>query len=237
MNYGELLTMVPATKNEKLPSIKAMRERSAADILVADEMLGITVFKDGFYLYTQDGHSTVFGVDRCMGIPCGFTEGENNTARNITNTISEDECKAMDWVWPLLTMGSRRLDRNEEERENSRTEYHTDGDGNDWYGETEGKKPGAKRISRELQALAEKESDDAFREWKENKLAELRIAMEQLTDRQKQVVELYYFSEPDMTEKKVAAILSKMDGKQITQQGVHKTLSLAVKKLQKLMGC
>jgi DNA-directed RNA polymerase specialized sigma subunit len=61
--------------------------------------------------------------------------------------------------------------------------------------------------------------------------------MQQLTARQKQVIELYYFSTPDMTEKKAAQILTRLDGKQITQQGVHKTLSLSIKKLQKLMGC
>lgn len=237
MNFGELLRLVPATKKEKLPSAKVLKERNKEEILVSDEVFGITVFKDGFFLYTQDGHSTVYGVDCCMGIPCRFTEGEKNSARDVLSRIPDKECMEMDWFWPLMTMGSRRLEHNQEERENSRVAYRTDGDGNDWYGDWHDKKLGVSRGCRELRELEGQEQEAAFREWMDEKLAELRIAMRQLTDRQKQVVELYFFSDPDMTEKKAAEILTRLDGKQITQQGVHKTLSLAIKKLQKLMGC
>ena len=208
LTFGELMNLVPTTKNEKLPTIKQMKERDPEEILMQE--MGVVLFKDGFFLYTRDGRSTVSGVDRCMGIPCEVTEGEGKNAYNRTMTVPEEECKQMEWYWPLMIMGDRRLDHNQEERENSKIEFHADGDGDDWD---------SALVVPDFTELMMGEQEELELHTK------LIAALEALPERQREAVNLYFYK--NMKQEDVAKEMG------ISQPGVVKTLKKAYANLKK----
>lgn len=230
IKFDELMNSVSATGKKKLPSAAELRSRTSEEIFIQDADMGIIVFHDGFYLYSRNGYSTVFAVDRCMGLP----DIKDNGRLDKSNLVPNDECGAMDWIWPLITMGERRLDRNQAERENSIIAYHISSDGNDWFGDPDEDKPGVHKPSWQLSVYEAEEREKEDTERKHELLVALPAAKEKLTARQREVVDVYYGTS-GMTEAKAAKILSEK-GRKITQQGVHKNLDLAHKKLGKVMG-
>jgi len=108
----DLLGILPSTYGSKLPTAKEIRE-SKPEIVWSK--CGITVYKNGFYTYTDGLRTTVFAVDRCLDSSdkefiaysgCDYTEEE------WLNCPSE---------FVLFIFGDYRLMKNNERRERNNT--------------------------------------------------------------------------------------------------------------------
>lgn len=199
-----LMEMVPDASEGKLPTKKSLADK---EVLVSVEIDGanITIYKNGYLVYTVGEDSTVCTVHRCAKRTYEFSDGSRSTV----------SCVNMPWYAAIDLVCAERLDTNRQERESSKIEFHHNGDGTDW----------CDKLSVPDSAFLIEE-EEAEREHERN-LARLREVKTLLTPRQAQIVDLYY-SSPDMTEQKVADILG-----DTTQQGVHKVLEQALKKLKK----
>jgi len=218
MTYGELRKILPTTGRCRPPSAKSLMETGL--VLFTEEVYDarITVYANGFYRFRDGGRETVFAVDRCRGIEADVFNGDG---RKTVLTISDEDCDRMAWYWPLWIMGSRRLDRNQENREENRVEIHLDPNTEEWEN--------CLRVEDFTEQLfaEEDEDEDEPTVWER-----VNEALQYCTERQRTVVELY-FSRRDMTERKVAELLTKQEGESISQQAVHQLLTRALNRMIK----
>ncbi|MDE5936560.1 MAG: sigma-70 family RNA polymerase sigma factor [Ruminococcus sp.] len=198
--YGKLCEILPSTKGKTLPTAKQLQE--TAEILLQSN--SITVYTNGFFTYTDGLHTTVFGVDRCTEISYKFSD-------DTDSVIEIEELEKMPWDVVLLMFGDSRLQENQRLREKNRL-YS--------YDNTEQE---STDLADDTDFVADLEDAEETLEMQKK----LVTAINKLTMRQREVVEMYFFQE--MTQQEIADALG------IRQQSVCECYSSAIKALQKHM--
>lgn len=237
MTFGQLKELLPSTQGKKLPTAKAL---SAEEILFKahENDADIIVFKNGFFVYLKPDdqgkiRNTVYAVDRCRRMTfihgCSKEEHEEGwefpgceTSYRIingqlcrVNTVPESAYTDCPWWLPIGFICDDRLDHNTDSRMQYRTEFYFDGDEDEWNPDLV------------VQPLFEQQmQEEEEREYREGLRQIMREGLDSLTDAQRQAVTLYY-SEPNMTEAKVAAMMG------INQSTAHFHISRGLKNLKK----
>jgi RNA polymerase sigma factor (sigma-70 family) len=109
MNFEDLCKLIPEVNSEKLPSSKYLREN--VEVLISDS--SITVYKNGYFSYTDGIHTTVFTKNDCSEFSYKFSDGTESIIDNI------DE---LDWRVVLFVVGEERIKENRK----SNDEKHLD---------------------------------------------------------------------------------------------------------------
>jgi hypothetical protein len=94
MNFEELCKLIPKVNGEKLPINKYLKEN--VEILISDS--SITVYKNGYFSYTDGIHTTVFTKNDCSEFSYKFSDGTESVIDNI------DE---LDWRVVLFVIGKK----------------------------------------------------------------------------------------------------------------------------------
>ena len=198
----ELKEKVINVGTAKLPTFKALLNSEptpVAERIVDDGRL--TVFDNGFAVYEQGKLHTVIAVARCGGYRYEFAEGSSYVPAEVFDDA--------EWSVRLLMEGERHLEQN---RRYAHSQYETYAeDGNIDFA-------GAVMVDFLQEDNAELIADQ--------ELQRLYAAIGKLTERQQEVIQLYYFK--GMTQEAIGEELG------ISQVAVKKMLDRALKSLKKL---
>jgi RNA polymerase sigma factor (sigma-70 family) len=200
MNYRELKALVASTQGKKVPGYKELM-KSGSRVVIQNE--DIVVYENGFYIYAdEDGHVTVYAVDRCSDLtyeihPSTDEVKEGTQLPNCTThyyakaavaILNEKYFGDVDWNIPLTVAAGHRLNHNDERGYEKKKAYSIGSE------QSEGEEE-------YLKALADRQLDE---EQKSKEYKRLYAAMEHLTDKQKEVIYLFYFKgmkQPQIAEK------------------------------------
>jgi len=213
LTYGQLKNMVRSTEGKKIPTRKQLLE-SDEKVLFTEQVIGaeFRVYENGFFIYTCDGHYTVYGVDRCSRIGYLHTYEEGSKCYDKTDYVEEKEYLDGPWYMPLYIISEHRLEHNADSREQSHCEFSLSNDGLDWNGATF-----TEDFSLELMEAEEQEE----------KIRRLYKAMEHLTKEQLKVIRLRFWYKRELTQSEIGNILG------TSQPNVRKHLKAAFKCIEK----
>lgn len=203
--YGQLKKMLPGTGKGRVPGVTALRKEKQPVVIEAQTTSAvITVYANGFFTYVTEKQSTVQGVDRCAEDMKSFLNPEVAGA-------ADADIEQFVWIFPLEIAGSNRVEHNVQGDDENYVMFSLSED--------------ADARNEQLSHRPEHEVLEEQRE-AEEEIHSLYKAMEQLTERQREIVRLHYFEELD--QKKIAELLG------IRQQNVSKNLIRAIEKLKKV---
>ena len=200
----ELKAKIDAVTEKKLPQYKQLMEQNP--VAVAQTSVNgatITAYQNGYAVYEADGAYSVMAVGRCGDYRYDFNDG---TYQVVPAEVFEEA----EWSLRLIMEGERRLEHNLNKTSSKYEAAVLECDGSDWSD------------SVMVDFLAEDNAEMLADE----ELRRLYAAMGKLTDRQKEVIELYYFK--GMTQQEIAEELG------IRQQSVNDFMRQAIKKLKKV---
>ena len=200
----ELKTKIDAVTEKKLPQYKQLMEQNP--VAVAQTSVNgatITAYQNGYAVYEADGAHSVMAVDRCGDYRYDFNDG---TYQVVPAEVFEEA----EWSLRLIMEGERRLEHNLNKTSSKYEAAVLECDGSDWSD------------SVMVDFLAEDNAEMLADE----ELRRLYVAMGKLTDRQKEVIELYYFK--GMTQQEIAEELG------IGRRSVGNALEGAIKKIKKI---
>lgn len=232
--FMELKKLVGSTKElAKLPTAKELHS-SDEEIVFEGDVAGahFIIYKNGLFIYSRNGHATVYAVDRCTEIeyPCVYAdEGglnvtagcehrvktDRNNQKHLIMIVPETEYMNGPWAMPLDVIGTHRLDHNMDSREENRSKFSLNNDGTDWEN---------KAITRNFTEVQEEEEREA------ELCRKLAEAKKKLTDKQKEVIQHAFYEDPDQTQAEMARKMN------CSQPMVHKHLDAALRNLRKEMG-
>lgn len=199
----ELKEKIDAVVEQKLPTFKNLMEQESvavAQTTVNDASL--TVYENGYAVYEMDGVHTVMAVERCGDYRYDFTDG-------TYQIIPAEEFEEMEWSLRLLMEGERRMEHNRNKTSNKFENTALECDGSDWSA-----------------AVMVDFLDDGMAELLADKeLRRLYAAMSKLTERQMEVVQLYFYK--GMTQQEIAEEIG------IVRRSVGDCLEGALKKIRK----
>lgn len=205
--FGELKKLLPDTGKERVPGIAQLRE-NAAVVLHAKTGSGIVeVYDNGFYTYMENGHITVYAVDRCTVLEWRSCTGEVLTSEGAN--VSE-----LPWTMPLEIAGTNRLEHNSDSRQDSRSDFSLNAPAS---------ANNLKFSVRPEHELLEEAQVEAER--RKKRILQVRSLLGQEKPRRRRIIELYYFSQK--TQSEVAAIIG------VSQQYVQKTLTAFSERIKK----
>lgn len=212
LTFAQLKAMVPGTKEMgKLPSYKKLMEMKPEVLLAAEDgELMVTVYSNGYYTASRNGYVTVYSVDRCSSIEYRFDDGSSMT-------VPESEYADGSWLMPLSLVADHRLEHSADCRADYQAEFTADTIGTERRSELSVPDYATQMELQELEDLLEKIH--------QKRLWLLEEAMQKLTDRQSQIVELYF--RQGLSQRQVAAELG------VANTTVQSALEGAVKKLKK----
>ena len=199
----ELKARIDAVTEKKLPKYAQLMEQKP--MVVAQTVVNgatLTAYQNGYAVYEADGAHTVMAVDRCGDYRYDFSDG---TYQVVPAEVFEEA----EWSLRLIMEGERRLEHNLNKTSSKYEAAVLECDGSDWSDSV--------MVDFLDEENAEMIADDELRR--------LYAAMKKLTERQKEVIELYYFK--GMTQQEIADELG------ISKPGVHYALQGALKKLKK----
>lgn len=207
--FGELKKLLPDTGKVRVPGITQLRE-NAAVVLHAKTGSGIVeVYDNGFYTYMENGHITVYAVDRCTVLEWYSCTGEKLSSEGAN-------VSGLPWTMPLEIAGSNRLEHNNDSREKSMLEYSLDASAS------------ANNIL--FSVLPEHERKEALEDEKQFRRARnslLSNALANLTSNQKELVRVVFIEKH--TQEEAAAILG------ISQSNVSRRISTIKHLLEKFL--
>ena len=199
----ELKAMIDTVVEKKLPTFKTLMEMNP--VAVARTTVNgakLTAYENGYAVYEVDSARTVMAVDRCGDYRYDFTDG---TYQIVPAETFEDA----EWSLRLLMEGEKRMEHNLSKTAAKYEDVSLKCDGSDWSA--------AIMVDfmdeENVEMLADKE------------LQKLYAAMKELTERQIEVVQLYFYK--GMTQQEIADELG------IRQQSVDRIMKQAVQKLRK----
>ena len=200
----ELKAMIDTVVEKKLPTFKTLMEMNPVEVArTTVNGAKLTAYENGYAVYEVDNAHTVMAVDRCGDYRYDFTDG---THQIVPAEAFEDA----EWSLRLLMEGEKRMEHNLSKTAAKFEAVSLECDGSDWsaaimvdFMEEEN-----------IEMLADKE------------LQKLYAAMSKLTERQMEVVQLYFYK--GMTQQEIAEELG------IRQQSVDGIMKQAVKKLRKI---
>lgn len=197
MTLKELQNRIEKTVGKKLPTAAYLRAGNSPLVVSRELDCGtrLSVYQNGFALYQTEGGSTVFRVDYCGGY--------TYFGRSEQTALSEDFFAETDWWVRLIMEGEDRLTHNRNAlSEKYESFYDSDSEA---FQNICGTEPSIQEayITHEL----------------------LEQAFSMMTERQREVVTMYYLD--GMGIKEIAAVYG------ISHQAVSVTLSDVKKKFQK----
>ena len=206
--FGELKKVLPSTGTCRVPGINQLRKK--ANVLLRRETDSgiIEIYDNGFFTFEECGRPTVYGVDRC--------ERRETYTYSGKRVAGEEDPDFSPYPWEMIleSAGTARLAHNSESREEYQEEISIDAP------ESENNIALSVRPEHEI-----REEEEAMAEWRKARIERLRHSMEKLTDRQREILTLYYVEE--MTQEEIAAKLG------VRQQSVLDVLNAGRKKMQK----
>lgn len=206
--FGELKQLLPSTGTGRVPGITKLRETAVVVLHARTESGVLEVFDNGFYTYMENGHATVYAVDRCNVLEWYSCTGEKLTSEDAN--VSE-----LPWTMPLEIAGSNRLEHNSDSRQDSRSDFSLNS-------------PASANnlkfsVRPEHEIREERESEEEVRQ---KRIALVREALKKLTPKQKEILVLVHLK--DMTQEEVADALC------ISRRTVREQLNAAEKKFKKV---
>ncbi len=199
----ELKARINAVTQKKLPKYAQLMEQNPA--VVAKTVVNgatLTAYQNGYAVYEMNGAHTVMAVDRCGDYRYDFSDG---TYQVVPAEVFEEA----EWSLRLIMEGERRLEHNLNKTSSKYEAAVLECDGSDWSDSI-------------MVDFLEEENIEMLAD---EELRRLYAAMRKLTERQKEVIELYYFK--GMTQQEIADELG------VSKPGVHYALQGALKKLKK----
>ena len=203
ISLRELKNRVAAVVEKKLPKyaqLMAMNPVVAARAEVNGAVL--TAYENGYAVYEQGNAHTVMAVDRCGDYRYDFTDG-------TYQIIPAEEFENMEWSLRLLMEGERRIEHTRSVINQNNEDFMLSNDGSDW-------------CDAAMVDFMEKENAEMLAD---KELRRLYAAMSKLTERQSEIIQLYYYK--GMNQYEIADELG------ICQQSVDRILKQAVKRLRK----
>lgn len=199
----ELKTKIDAVTEKKLPQYKQLMEQNP--VAVAQTSVNgatITAYQNGYAVYEMDGARSVMAVDRCGDYRYDFTDG---TYQVVPAEVFEEA----EWSLRLIMEGERRLEHNLNKTSSKYEAAVLECDGSDWSDSI----------------MVDFLEEDNAEMLADQELRRLYAAIGKLTERQREIIELYYFK--GMTQQEIAEELG------ITQVAVTQCMSRAIKTLKK----
>ena len=205
ITFQTLCSMVRDSIGKNKPTPKYLRENEEPVAISADGSM--TVYPSGFVTYKSVTGSTVVNLAECGSYTYTFHGGKNGLPEK--HTISAETLEQMEWSVVVALRGEERAAENNMNRKGDRT-------GNRQYAYEEGTDPWE-------QLENQTEEDVLERIVRQDSIAEL---LDCLTDRQRQIVKLYFFEQ--LTQQQSADALG------IRQQSVTDALRAALARMRKL---
>lgn len=205
--FGELNRLLPSTGTGRVPGINKLRETAAVVLHAKTESGIVEVYDNGFYTYKEDGHITVYAVDRCNVLEWYSCTGEKFTSEDAN--VSE-----LPWTMPLEIAGYNRLEHNGDSRRESKVDYSLNALASD--------NTLLFSVRPEHEVREELKSEEEMRL---ERISLMREAMKKLTPKQKEILCLAHLD--NLTQKEIAAKLH------IRRTTVQEQLDAAEKKIKK----
>ena len=207
--YGEIIAMFPTTGDSRVPGIKQLQKKAKSLHRQETGSGFIEIYDNGFYTYTEDDRTTVYGVDRCARMEW------------IQRPEGADDQEACDlgplpYELVLEMAGSYRLEHNTDSREQSKEDLSLD-------------VPGAEN-SLAFSVLPEheiREREEDETAHKENMLSELYRGLGALKPKQEEILTLRFGK--NMTYEEIAEYLGISKGTAFTN--CERALKRAQKKI------
>ena len=203
ISLRELKNTVAAVIEKKLPKYAQLMEMNlvvAARTVVDGAVL--TAYENGYAVYEEDGAHTVMAIDRCGDYRYDFNDG---TYEVVPAEVFEDA----EWSVRLVMEGERRMESNRSKTVAINEAASLDCDGADWSD--------AVMVNFMEEENAEMLADEEIRK--------LYAAMTKLTERQQEVLQLYFYK--GLNQYEIADELG------MRQQSVSDCLNGALKKIKK----
>lgn len=199
----ELKERVELVLEKKIPGYKQLMAMNP--VAVARAMVNgavITAYENGYAVYEADGAHTVLDVNRCGDYRYDFTDG---TYQVVPAEVFEEA----EWSVRLVMEGERRLENNRNKISRDYEEFALACDGSDW-------------TDAAMIDFMEKENAEILAD---EELRKLYAAISELTERQTEVIQLYFYK--GMSQEEIAEELG------IGQRAVSYSLTGALKKIRK----
>ena len=221
--FADLKKLVDTTLGKPLPTRKRLMESGVPIVAETDTL---TVYQNGFYIYTDGEHSTVYRVDACSKLGFKKLRVADDMRGEAEETVYVDETYYADYPWQfaLELAGDFRLEHNSDVREDDHSQISLIDETAEINAMGTKSENGVHHQSRMPQYNMEEEIVEAMDH--QAKLALLPAAKQVLKGTERRVIELYYDAVP-RTEEEVADIIG------ISQQAVHKSKAKALDKLKK----
>lgn len=200
----ELKEKIAAVTEKKLPTFKQLMEQNP--VAIAKSIVNgatLTAYENGYAVYEMDGAHTVMAVDRCGDYRYDFSDG---TYQVVPAEVFEEA----EWSLRLVMEGERRMEHNRSKRVSDNECVSLECDGSDWSDAV----------------MVDFLDEDNAEMLADKELRRLYAAMGKLTDRQLEIVQLYFYKE--LTQQEIAEELG------ICQQSVNRIMTQAIKKLKKV---
>ncbi|MBQ2530182.1 MAG: sigma-70 family RNA polymerase sigma factor [Treponema sp.] len=172
--FGELKQLLPSTGTGRVPGITKLRETAVVVLHARTESGVLEVFDNGFYTYMENGHATVYAVDRCNVLEWYSCTGEKLTSKDAN--VSE-----LPWTMPLEIAGYNRLEHNNDSRQDSKADYSLNAPASD------NNLLFSVRPAHELQEEAREEL-----EYRAKRVSQVKKALNSLTKRQREILLMFY---------------------------------------------
>lgn len=200
----ELKAKIDAVTEKKLPKYAQLMEQNP--VAVAQTRVDgatLTAYQNGYAVYEMDGARTVMAVDRCGDYRYDFNDG---TYQVVPAEVFEEA----EWSLRLIMEGERRLEHNLNKTSSKYEVATLECDGSDWSDSI-------------MVDFLEEENAEMLAD---QELRRLYAAMGKLTERQREIIELYYFK--GMAQQEIAEELG------IGRRSVGNALEGAIKKIKKI---
>ena len=199
----ELKAKIDAVTEKKLPKYaQLMAQNPVAVAQTSVNGATLTAYQNGYAVYEMDGAHTVMAVDRCGDYRYDFTDG--------TYQVPAEVFEEAEWSLRLIMEGERRLEHNLNKTSSKYEAAVLECDGSDWSDSI----------------MVDFLEEDNAEMLADQELRRLYAAMGKLTERQREVIELYYFK--GMTQQEIAEELG------IGRRSVGNALEGAIKKIKKI---
>ena len=199
----ELKGMIDTVVEKKLPTFKTLMEmKPVAVARTSVNGAKLTAYENGYAVYEVDSAHTVMAVDRCGDYRYDFTDG---THQIVPAETFEDA----EWSLSLLMEGEKRMEHNLSKTAAKFEQVPLECDGSDWS----------------ASIMVDFLDEDNAEMLADKELRRLYAAMSKLTERQMEVVQLYFYK--GMTQQEIAEEIG------IGRRSVGNCLEGALKKIRK----
>jgi len=203
ISLRELKNRVDKVLEKKVPGYKQLMAMNPA-VVAKTTVNGatLTAYENGYAVYEQGNAHTVMAVDRCGDYRYEFNDG---TYEVVPAEVFEEA----EWSVRLVMEGERRIEHTRSVINQNNEEFMLSNDGSDWCD--------AAMVDFMEAENAEMLADEELRK--------LYAAMSKLTERQSEIVQLYYYK--GMTQEEIGAELG------LKKCTISRELAGALKKLKK----